>query len=600
MPFDGFSIHAICNELNRDLAGARIDKIYQPEKDEIVISIRTVSSGTVRLMLSANARWARLHLTSEKQANPTSPPSFCMLLRKYLEGGKIKEVRQVGFERIVHITIEALDEFRDWRPRLLILEIMGKHSNIILVNPDNNTIIDAIKRYGSEVSSHREVFPGREYIAPPDQGKVHPLTLTLNDFAARMWAFGSHSLSQALFQLCAGVSPASAQELCRLAQLDPDMLVEECGEYDFRVLLETLLSQIKACSNPPCPAYVIYKGNNAFDFTPLPPASSQPGFKIHTFSSANQAADHFYQVKMNQLRLESIQTNLSRTVKGWMEKAQKKRFSQESDLIKAREKEQLKTWGELLTVYAHQLKKGDKEARLLDYNTGEEVTIQLDPRLSPIANAQKYFKAYNKSRIAIKHLENYLQQTNQEIEYLDSVLLAINQAENLNQLEEIVEELEKGGYLRERKVKGSGKSPRPLSAPRRYVSSEGLEIWVGRNNRQNDHLTFKLSDRHDLWLHTRQIPGAHVIIRLPKTISSIDDVPQNTLEEAALLAAYYSKARQDHKVPVDYTFRSNVRKPIGAKPGMVIYDNYWTLYTNPGTDRLEAILRSAKQEEDVM
>jgi predicted ribosome quality control (RQC) complex YloA/Tae2 family protein len=283
-----------------------------------------------------------------------------------------------------------------------------------------------------------------------------------------------------------------------------------------------------------------------------------------------------------------------------MEKAQKKRFSQESDLIKAREKEQLKTWGELLTVYAHQLKKGDKEARLLDYNTGEEVTIQLDPRLSPIANAQKYFKAYNKSRIAIKHLENYLQQTNQEIEYLDSVLLAINQAENLNQLEEIVEELEKGGYLRERKVKGSGKSPRPLSAPRRYVSSEGLEIWVGRNNRQNDHLTFKLSDRHDLWLHTRQIPGAHVIIRLPKTISSIDDVPQNTLEEAALLAAYYSKARQDHKVPVDYTFRSNVRKPTGAKPGMVIYDNYWTLYTNPGTDRLEAILRSAKQEEDVM
>lgn len=600
MPFDGFSIHAICHELNRDLAGARIDKIYQPEKDEIVISIRTISSGSVRLLLSANARWARLHLSPEKQPNPTSPPPFCMLLRKYLEGGKILEVRQVGFERIVHITIEALDEFRDWKPRLLVLEIMGKHSNIILVNPDNNLIIDAIKRYDSEVSSHREVFPGREYITPPDQGKVNPLTLTFNEFATRMWAFGSQSLSQALFQLCSGVSPYSAQELCRLARLDPHMPVEECGEYEFTTLLEILLTQIEICSSPPCPSYVINKGTNAIDFTPLMPASKQPGYSFHTFASANQAAAHFYQVKMNQLRLESMQTNLSRTVKGWMDKAQKKRFLQESDLNKAREKEQLKIWGELLTAYAHQLKKGDTKAHLVDFNTGQEVTIELDPRLTPIGNAQKYYKAYNKSRITIKHLENYLQQTNQEIEYLDSVLLAINQVENLNQLDEIVEELEKGGYLRERKVKGKGKVHRPVSTPRHYVSSEGLDIWVGRNNRQNDYLTFKLSDRHDLWLHTRQIPGAHVIVRLPKSVTSIDEVPQATLEEAALLAAYYSKARHDQKVPVDYTFRSNVRKPAGAKPGMVIYDNYWTLYTTSGTDRLEAILQSAMQEEDTM
>lgn len=597
MPFDGFTIHAICNELNQDLAGARIDKIHQPEKDEIVLSIRTMSAGTVRLALSANARWARLHLSSDKQPNPTSPPSFCMLLRKYLEGGKIKEVRQVGFERIVHIYIEALDEFRDWKMRVLVLEIMGKHSNIILVNPDNNIIIDAIKRYGSDVSSHREVFPGREYIAPPDQGKVNPLELTMDQFATRMWSFNSSSLSQALFQLCSGVSPYSAMELCRLAHLDPHIPVEECGEYEFTVLLETLLNQIKVCSNPPCPAYVIYKGTSVSDFTPLKPAYSQPGHSFQTFASANQAAAHFYQAKMEQLRLESMQTNLSRTVKGWMDKAQKKRFSQESDLNKAREKEHLKTWGELLTVYAYELKKGDREARLVDFNTGQEVTIELDPRLTPIGNAQKYYKAYNKSRIAIKHLENYLQQTTEEIEYLDSVLLAINQAENLNQLDEIVEELEKGGYLRERKVKG--KVRRPVSAPRHYVSSEGLDILVGRNNRQNDHLTFKLSDRHDLWLHARQIPGAHVIIRLPKTINTIDEVPQNTLEEAALLAAYYSKARQDQKVPVDYTFRSNVRKPAGAKPGMVIYDNYWTLYTTSGTERLEALLQSARQEEDM-
>lgn len=600
MPFDGFSIHAICHELDRNLAGARIDKIHQPEKDEIVMSIRTMSAGTVRLLLSANARWARMHLSNEKRPNPTAPPSFCMLLRKYLEGGKIIEIRQVEFERIVHINLEALDEFRDWKPRRIVLEFMGKHSNIILMNPENGVIIDAIKRYGSDVSSHREVFPGREYITPPDQGKVNPLTLTLDELASRMWAFSSQSLSQALFQLCSGVSPYSAQELCRLIHLDPQMPVEECGEYEFKMLLEALLNQIKICSSSPCPSYVIYRGNHPVDFTTLNPGANQPGILIQSFSSANEAAAHFYQAKMNQLRLESMQTNLSRTVKGWMDKAQKKRFLQESDLRKAREREQLKTWGELLTVYSHQLNKGDREAHLVDFNTGEEVTIELDPRLTPIANAQKYYKAYNKSRITIKHLENYLQQTIEEIEYLDSVLLAISQTENLNQLDEIVEELEKGSYLRERKIKGKEKVRRPKSTPRHFVSSEGFDIWVGRNNRQNDQLTLKQADRHDLWLHTHQIPGSHVIIRLPKTITSIDEVPVNTLEEAALLAAYFSKARQDHKVPVDYTFRSNVRKPAGAKPGMVIYDNYWTLYTTPGTDRLETILQSAEQAEDTL
>lgn len=595
MPYDGFTIHAICHELDPMLYNARIDKIYQPEKDEIIMSIRTPSSGTVRLVLSANPRWARMHLTSEKRANPTSPPSFCMLLRKYLEGGKIKEIRQVGFERIVHITIEALDEFRDWKPRRLIIEFMGKHSNIILVNPESGIIIDAIKRYGSEVSSYREVYPGREYKTPPDQGKVSPLSLNLEQFASGMWAYGSQALSQSLFHMCSGISTFAARELCHQVHLDPDMPVEQCGEYEFKMLLDAVLNQVEKSSHPPCPAYVIYKGINVSDFTPLVPSANT----TQSFSSANQAADYFYQAKMSQLRLESMQTNLSRTIKGWIDKAQKKRFFQEGDLLKAREKEQLKTWGELLTAYAHQLKKGDTEAHLEDFNTGQKVTIELDPRLTPIANAQKYYKAYNKSRIAIKHLESYLQQTIEEVEYLESVLLAVNQAENLNQLDEIVEELEKGGYLRERKVKGKEKLHRPKSTPRRFISSDGLEILVGRNNRQNDQLTLKTAARHDLWLHTRQIPGAHVIIRLPRTVTSIEEVPQNSLEEAALLAAYFSKARQDHKVPVDYTFRNNVRKPSGAKPGMVIYENYWTLYTDPDTKRLEAILCSTANEQNI-
>lgn len=599
MPFDGLTIRALSHELNQELQNARIDKIYQPEKDEIVFSIRTLAKGTVKLVLSANSRWARMHLSTDKRPNPTHPPSFCMLLRKYLEGGKITEIRQVDFERIVHITIEALDEFRDWKPRRLVCEFMGKHSNLILVNPENGIIIDAIKRYGSEVSTFREVYPGREYVTPPDQGKVNPLNLTLEDFAARMWSFGSASLAQALFELCSGISTFTAREMCNLSQLDHNIPVEQCGEYEFKMLLDTLLNQLNtAAAQPVCPAWVLFKDGFAAEFSPLPLHTNDTEI-TQKFASINLAADVFYQAKLSQIRLESMQNNLSRTIKTWIDKAQKKKFFQEGDLLKAREKEQLKTWGELLTAYAHELEKGLTRADLEDFYTGQQVSIELDPRLTPIANAQKYFKSYNKSRIAIGHLQNYLGQTIQEIDYLESVLLSVSQAENPEQLEEIIEELEKGGYLRERKSQRKEKTGRPKSTPRRYLSSDGLEILVGRNNRQNDQLTLKSSSRQDLWLHTRQIPGAHVIIRLPHTVKTINDVPQNTLEEAALLAAYFSKARQDEKVPVDYTFRNNVRKPAGAKPGMVIYDHYWTLITTPGPQRLTAILNSAVEDEGI-
>lgn len=596
MPFDGFSVQSITQELNHLLVNSRIDKIHQPDKEEIVFSVRTPHSGTVRLVISANARWSRVHLTSEKRPNPSHPSSFCMLLRKYLEGGKIKEIRQVDFERIVHITIEALDEFRDWKPRLLICEFMGKHSNIILINPETNLIIDAIKRYGSEVSSYREVFPAREYVAPPDQGKVDPRSLGLEDFAARMWACGSKSMAQALFEICSGVSPTTSRELCHLAGLDPDLPVDQCGEYELSLLLDRLHQELQMASAPSVTALVVYDRLRVLDFTPLPLARVHPDLNMRVFESVNQAADCFYQTKLNEIRLESFKTNLARSIKVWMDKSQKKRLLQEGDLNRAEEKEQLRIWGELITAYAYQLEKGRSEITLEDFFTGHPVTIPMDPRLTPIENAQKYFKSYNKSRSAIRHLHHLLAQTIQEAEYLDSVLVAVNQTDTIDQLDEIIEELENTGYLRERSKKE--KTGRHKSTPRRFHSSDGLEILVGRNNRQNDQLTLKTADRHDLWLHTRQIPGSHVIIRLPRSISTIHDVPHNSLEEAALLAAYYSKARQDDKVAVDYTFRSNVRKPSGGKPGMVIYDHYWTLYTTPGTDRLSALLLQSELRDN--
>ena len=281
---------------------------------------------------------------------------------------------------------------------------------------------------------------------------------------------------------------------------------------------------------------------------------------------------------------------MGRDIKTVLDKAYKKRFFQEGDMHQATEHEKFKTWGELITAYAYQLEKGMLEAHLEDYQRGGEVVVPLDPRYTPIQNAQKYFKVYNKSRKTLIHLGNLMAENQAEIDYLESVLVSIQQAECTGDMEEIAEELEKGKPGKDKRQKGTG--TRPRSTPRRFTSSDGLEILVGRNNRQNDNLTLKTSDPGDLWLHTKNIPGTHVIIRLPRTVKTIHDVPDATLEEAALLAAHFSKARESEKVEVDYTFRSQVRKPGGARPGMVIYDNYWTLVVNPREDRVEKLLTS--------
>ncbi|MCX5780336.1 MAG: NFACT family protein, partial [Firmicutes bacterium] len=304
----------------------------------------------------------------------------------------------------------------------------------------------------------------------------------------------------------------------------------------------------------------------------------------------NAACDAFYLRKLSQLRLESMQVNLSRTINDHLHKAFRKKFLQEGDLSKALENEKYKIWGELLTSYAHNFKKGDPVAVLADFYSGEEISLPLDPRYTPIQNAQRYFKIYNKSRGAQKHLQRLMAENQQAIEYLESVLVAVQQAESPEGIEEIIEELEKEKYLKVRS--GRAKANIARSQPRKFISSDGWTISVGRNNVQNDRLTLRESNRHDLWLHTKEIPGTHVIVSVPPSISSIQDIPDRTLEEAAALAAHFSHASASQKVPVDYTFRYNVKKPGGAKPGMVIYDNYWTILVDPGSVRLQQLLDS--------
>ncbi|HWP96166.1 MAG TPA: NFACT RNA binding domain-containing protein [Syntrophomonadaceae bacterium] len=589
MPFDGLTIRGLCRELNDLLFNARIDKIHQPEKDDLVFSIRQSGNGTFRLLISANARWARLQLTGEKGINPITPPAFCMFLRKHLEGGKIKAVSQEGFDRIIHIHIEALDDFREWRNKLLICEFMGKHSNIILVNPETGIIMDAIRKYGSDLSTYREVLPGKEYLLPPGQGKLNPLTASYEEFAALMYSQNEQiTLSSALFHTFSGLSQFSCREICSAAGLDEALPLEECGSYEFNALytyLRTLLQDLYEGRVRP---EVVYLQKHPQEFAPYEISAWPQGKKMY-FASLIEACQRYFDDRIGIARLESMRANLSRHIKDVLEKAYRKRFHQEGDLHQAGENKKYKIWGELLTAYAHELVKGQPNAQLNDFYSGESVEIPLDPRFTPIKNAQRYFKIYNKSTRAVKYLYDLISKNQQEIDYLESVLVAIEQAEIPSQLEEIIEELEKEGVVKE-KGKGKRRRAAPVhSQPRRYMSSDGLEIMVGRNNRQNDQLTLKLAAGHDLWLHTKEVPGTHVIVKLGPEMDTIFKVPDRTLEEAAALAAHFSKAGLSDKVGVDYTFRYNVKKPGGARPGMVIYDNYWTILVNPRNQVLEPL-----------
>ncbi len=595
MPFDGLTIRAITRELDIELNNARIDKIHQPEKDELAISIRQYKSGTVKMLLSANARWARMHLSTEKKPNPTQPSSFCMLLRKYLEGGKIKEIKQIGMERIVHIRIEALNDFKEWQDKILICEFMGRHSNIILVNPETGIILDAIKKFDSDVNSYREVLPGKEYLIPPSQGKLEPGVAEWAEFTQAMWQQEEDTgLAKALFSVYTGISPFSAQQICLSCGLDVDLAVGQCGEFELSKVYYAIRELLDNIDQGIFSPIVQYDRNHLpLEFGPYKFGDGDKSL-VQDYPSMNEACDSFFTDKMSRLRLDSLKTSLSRRIKDHLDKFYKKKFLQEGDLSKAYENDIYKDWGELLTAYAHLYKKGDKEAILDDFVTGEKVTLALDPRYTPIQNAQRHFKIYNKSRGARKHLQVLMAKNQQEIDYLESVMVAVQQAEDPAGITEIIDELEKEGYLKASAKKGKKQDQR--SQPRRFLSSDGLPITVGRNNRQNDWLTLKESDRNDLWLHTKEIPGTHVIISLPATVKSIHDVPDRSLEEAATLAAYFSKASQSDKVPVDYTFRYNVKKPGGAKPGMVIYENYWTIMVNPCSPLVEQLL--AMQQND--
>jgi len=610
MALDGVTLAYLVYELAPQLIGARIDKIFQPEKDEIHFLLR--QQGSRRLLLSTSATSPRFHLTQENKKNPTSPPMFCMILRKHLEGGKLVGVHQSELERVVTFDIQNYNERGDLVTLQLYLEIMGKHSNLILVDPTTGVILDGLRRYSHALSRYREVLPGRVYLAPPSQGKRPPIED--EDLWRKVLYEESldRPITSVLLARFAGVSPELAREIVIQAGLSTDIRLDQCGDID----VSRLFQAYRRLSNPegvpniqPCLYYNSTQQSRpvAFTFTPF---QQYQELRMENVPSLNDAIAGFYQSKSSNNNLESKRGSLHKVVH-----EQHLHFSKKLKIYKEAETSATsglayQKWGELLTANLYQIPVGAPEIMVEDYYDPalSTVTIPLNPHLSAIDNAQRYYKRYNKAKATLRQTKPFKEAALEEVKYLDSLLVSLEQASTLAELDEIHLELVGQGYVAGKHVKkqfikvkkgrlkpkAKAKSLKEVPQPRVYRSSKGRIIYVGKNNVQNDWLTMRKGKPTDLWLHVKIIPGSHVLIPLEDGEEFPDDT---TLEEAAALAIYYSQARGSSQVPVDYTHVKQIKKPNSAKPGMVIYDQNWTLYLTPKPDILERLLASEELPE---
>ncbi|WP_438433592.1 Rqc2 family fibronectin-binding protein [Gorillibacterium sp. sgz500922] len=596
MALDGLVVRAIVHELQQ-LVGGRVSKIHQPTPHDIILQLRA-ASGNARLLLSANLTYPRVQLTDRQLPNPTEPPMFCMLLRKHCEGGVIEAVEQTGAERVIRIRIRQRDELGDISSKLILIEIMGRHSNIILLDPRTNTIMDGIHHVTPALSSYRVVMPGVAYTPPPEQDKRNPWETDKEAFlramqqeaaAAQAGSDGAESVEpaslkaadweRALVARFSGMSPLAAREIVyRALQSATEQATSgDAGAALAALRPETLwpafdgvMEELRANRYRPAIVRVEPSGKLAFSVIALTHLQGE----TEPFSSVSACLDRFYSEKAERDTVKQRTSDLSRLLTNEKHKNEKKLDKLEETLEEAKEADQLRVTGELLTSALHLIRKGDSRVEVVNYYDPEQkpLVIALDPLLTPSENSQRYFKKYAKAKNSLAVVEEQLRLTREEIVYLDNLLAQLSVA-SLADIEEIREELIEQGYLRDRRkaVKKKKKDRPALSC---YTSSEGVPIYVGKNNLQNEYLTNRLAKPGDTWLHTKDIPGSHVVIRS-------DSFGEDTLLEAAQLAAYFSQARGSSSVPVDYTLIRHVRKPNGSKPGFVIYDRQKTLFATP-------------------
>ena len=571
MSYDGVTMAAVCREMNELLPGARVEKIHQPRPLEIALHLRTRDKQFL-LVCSAESGMPRVHLSDKKAQNPPVPPAFCMLLRKHLSGARILSVEQAGLERILTITLRAFDEVGNETKKYLVCEIMGKHSNVILTAAGENNgtdILGAVKTITENMSRHRIVMAHEPYIFPPQQDKLDLFDITEEALAKKLLSVPEQEPERMLTASVMGLGLDLSCEVVRRAA-GGDMAHPLDMLRALTVELRQLADTVKNGRFEPC---IIRFGGRKPLFMPIVPGAFPPE-SIATYSTVNEALDTFFTETLRTRQEGELRRQLTQVAAGALLRTQKKLRLQDGEILEMAGADRYRIWGELLTASIHLVRPGMIEASVPDYysTVGDNTKIPLNPALSPQANAQRYFKKYRKLKDGEKILTLRIGQTREELVYLESIAAALQHAD-MDALWEIREEMEQAGLIRAKREK-SKKAETTESMPLHFISADGIDIYVGKNNRQNDRLTLKDASPQDTWLHTKDIPGAHVIVKSPSP-------PESTLLEAAQLAAQYSKAADSANVPVDYTLVKYVRKPKGAKPGMVIYDHQRTLFVTP-------------------
>ncbi|WP_297136733.1 Rqc2 family fibronectin-binding protein [Terrisporobacter sp.] len=579
MALDGLVIHSLAHELHSKLVGGKIDKIHQPENDELVLYIRN-NKENFKLVLSSSASNPRVYIANDyKKENPIKAPMFCMLFRKYIQGGIITEISQVNFERIIKISIESFDELKEKTTKDIYIEIMGRHSNIILVQQKEEKIIDSIKRIPPSISRVRQLLPNLTYELPPAQDKINPIKGTsIKSFINTLREFDG-PLFKGIYSKFLGVSPCVAREICHRSNLNPNDKAENMSRDELSILyriFSDLFTKIKNNEYSPC-IVIDEKLDKVIDFSCID-LTYLDGNKFIRNDSISQIIEDYYKTKDIKDRIHQRTSDLRKSISIKLDRLYHKQKKIEKELIDADNADIYKVRGELLTAYIYMIEKGMKSIEVANFydENYSNITISLNENLTPSENAQKYFKKYSKLKTAKKELTSQIEICNEEIEYLENIMLGIENCENLEELEDIKEELIRLGYAKSPHKYKAKKDIDLTTKPNQFISSDGFTILVGKNNKQNDYLTLRIADPEDIWMHTKNIPGSHVIIKCAG-----QNISDETLYESAMLAAYYSKGRMSSQVPVDYTLKKHVKKPSGSKPGMVIYETNSTIYVTP-------------------
>lgn len=579
MALDGIVISNLVYELNNALLNARISKIAQPETDELLFTCKG-PNGNFRLAISASASLPFVYLTQENKPSPLTAPTFCMVLRKHIANGKILRIYQPGMERIIHFEIEHLNELGDLCKKTLIVELMGKHSNIIFCNEDG-TIIDSIKRISSATSSVREVLPGREYFIPTTQGeKTNPLEVSREDVAALL-KDKPLNVSKALYTSFTGISPLIANEIAYRAGFDGDAAVASLTESELLHLANHFVWFMEDISQHKYVPNIVRNGKEPIDYSSVA-LTMYENYEASEFGSISEVLENYYAEKNVYSRIRQKSVDLRKIVATALERNVKKYDLQLKQQKDAEKKEKYKLYGELLQAYGYGIEAGAKFAEVENYyDNNALIKIPLDETLSALDNSKKYFEKYGKLKRTTEALESLIIETKAQIDHLESIQNALEIATSSDDLVQIKEELAEFGFIKKNR---GAKKEKSKSKPFHYRSASGYDIYVGKNNYQNDELSFRVATGNDWWFHAKGMPGSHVIVK-----SNNEELPDSVFEEAGRLAGFYSKGRENEKIEIDYLQKKNLKKPSGAAPGFVVYYTNYSLVIEPDITEIELV-----------